>query len=389
MQIKIPDYVRALQPYKPGNQKKKANLKANVKQIFSLASNENPLPTSVHVRDAIVKATAFLSEYPDPVSTELVEVLAGKFNKKPEQIVCAHGSESLIAHIVSAFSDIDTRILTSEGTFAGIYVNTHKIGRKLNLVSLENYRYDLEGILNRINKETRIIYISNPNNPTGSMVTKDEFDYFIERVPENIVVVLDEAYSIYAAEHEGYVEGAEYDDIPNLIVLQTLSKTHGLAGLRIGYAMGPKPLIDTLYKVKYPFEPSLIAQKAAVAALKDDSFITETLRLNDISLKMMMFAFDRIGIKYVKPNANFILAVLPGKSFVEKFVAESLNYGIAIRNCGPFGLPDCVRISSGTEEQTEYAIDVFEYAYTKLLNEEDNSDFNISSNYSNTPAMIK
>ena len=111
--------------------------------------------------------------------------------------------------------------------------------------------------------------------------------------------------------------------------------------------------------------------------------------MNDISLKMMMFAFDRIGIKYVKPNANFILAVLPGKSFVEKFVAESLNYGIAIRNCGPFGLPDCVRISSGTEEQTEYAIDEFEYAYTKLLNEEDNSDFNISSNYSNTPAMIK
>lgn len=365
MDIKIPEYVNALKPYKPGNQRKKVILKPGVKQIFSLASNENPLPTSDFVRHEIVKATAILSRYPDPAASELTALLSEIYGRKQEEIVCGHGSESLIAHIVSAFADVNTRILTSEGTFAGIYVNTHKIGRKLNLIPLDNYQYDLEGILNRIHEDTRIIYISNPNNPTGSMIKKDEFENFMSRVPKNIVVILDEAYSIYGTMHEGYVEGIKYD-FPNLIVLYTLSKTHGLAGLRIGYAIGPKPLIDTIYKVKYPFEPSLIAQKAAIAALKDEKYIEDTLRINDISLRMMMFAFDQLGISYVKPHANFILVTFDDSQFADKFVQDSLNYGVAIRNCAPFGLPNCVRISSGTEEQTDYAIDVFAEVYRNL-----------------------
>lgn len=367
MDIKIPEYVDALKPYKPGNSKKKVNLKPNVKKVFSLASNENPLPTSDFVRHEVVKSTAILSQYPDPAATELTNLLAEIHGKNPDQIVCGHGSESLIAHIVSAFADVNTRVLTSEGTFAGIYVNTHKTGRKLNLIPLENYAYNLDGILKRIHEDTRIIYISNPNNPTGSMIKKDEFEAFMAKVPQNIVVVLDEAYSIYAAQHEGYVNGSKYA-FPNLIVLYTLSKTHGLAGLRVGYAIGPKPLIDTIYKVKYPFEPSLIAQKAAVAALKDMKYIEDTLRINDISLRMMMYAFDYFGIKYVKPHANFILVNFDSAEFATEFTQECLNYGVAIRNCAPFGLPNSVRISSGTEEQTDYAVDVFAEVYTNLIN---------------------
>ncbi|MDT3739697.1 MAG: histidinol-phosphate transaminase [Candidatus Kapabacteria bacterium] len=364
-QIEIPEYVRALDPYKPGNQRQAVNLRENVTEIFSLASNENPLGTSPKVIQAVMDAAGHLGLYPDPASAELVSMLAEKFGKQPSQIVCGHGSESLIAHIVNAFSDINTRVLTSMGTFAGIYVKTHKIGRKLNRVPLKDWGYDLERLLSRIHSNTRIIYISNPNNPTGSMIYKDEFDWFISKVPDNIVVVLDEAYSVYGAQHEGYVDGLSYN-LPNLIVLQTLSKTHGLAGLRIGYAIGPENLIDVLYKVKLPFEPSLIAQKAAVAALNDYEFLTETIRINKIGIDMLINTFLKLDIKFIYPRANFIMILLSSDEFVEEFIRHSLEHGVAVRNCRPFGISKGIRISTGTPKQTEYACHVFEHVYNEI-----------------------
>ncbi|MBX3043641.1 MAG: aminotransferase class I/II-fold pyridoxal phosphate-dependent enzyme [Candidatus Kapabacteria bacterium] len=361
----IPEYVKALDPYKPGNQRQAIKLRENVSEVFSLASNENPLGTSQRVIDTIAEVSKNLGIYPDPASSELVNLIAQKFNKKPSQIVCGHGSESLIAHIVNAFSDINTRVLTSMGTFAGIYVKTNKIGRKLNRVPLKDWGYDLEALLRRIHSNTRIIYISNPNNPTGSMIYKDEFEWFIQQVPENIVVVLDEAYSVYGAQHEGYVDGLSYD-LPNLIVLHTLSKTHGLAGLRVGYAIGPENLIDILYKVKLPFEPSLIAQKAAVAALNDYDFLTETIRINKIGIDMLINTFLKLEIEFIYPRANFIMILLSSDEFVEEFVRHSNEHGVAIRNCRPFGISRGIRISTGTPEQTEYACHVFEHVYNEI-----------------------
>jgi histidinol-phosphate aminotransferase len=363
--IAIPAYVRDLDPYKPGNQRQAIKLRENVTEVISLASNENPLATSQKVIRAISDISGSLGLYPDPASAELVNLLAEKFNRKPSQIVCGHGSESLIAHIVNAFSDINTRVLTSMGTFAGIYVKTNKIGRKLNRVPLKDWGYDLEALLKRIRSNTRIIYISNPNNPTGSMIYKDEFDWFISQVPDNIVVVLDEAYSVYGAEHQGYVDGLSYD-LPNLIVLHTLSKTHGLAGLRVGYAIGPENLIDVLYKVKLPFEPSLVAQKAAVAALLDEEFLAETISVNKLCIEMLMNTFLKLGIEFIYPRANFVMILLNSDEFVEEFVRHSHEHGVAVRNCRPFGISRGIRISTGTPKQTEYACQVFEHVYQEI-----------------------
>jgi histidinol-phosphate aminotransferase len=367
MSVIIPEYIKALDPYKPGNKKSDVKFHHDVKMVFSLASNENPVGTSKKVIEAIINSVNNIGLYPDPVSTDLVNILAQKFDKKPNQIICGHGSESLMAHIVNAFSDINERVLTSRGTFAGIYVKTHKNGRKLNRVPLLNYGYDLEKLLTRIHENTRIIYISNPNNPTGTMLLKDEFEWFLSQIPDNILIVLDEAYSYYAAQHEGYVNGMQYD-LPNMIVLQTLSKTHGLAGMRVGYAIGPEELINTLYKVKLPFEPSLLAQKAAVAALQDEEFITETIRVNAISIKIFKNLFNRLGIKYAEPYANFIMTIFDSEQFAVDFCNHTLEHGITVRHCKPFGLADCVRISTGTEEQTEYACQVFEHVYKELIN---------------------
>lgn len=367
MSIIIPEYIKALDPYKPGNQRREVAFRHDVKMVFSLASNENPIGTSAKVIRAIMDSVNGIGLYPDPASTDLVAVLAEKFDKNPNQIICGHGSESLIAHIVNAFSDINERVLTSRGTFAGIYVKTHKNGRKLNRVPLLNYGYDLEKLLHRIHPNTRIIYISNPNNPTGTMIAKDEFEWFLSKIPDNILIVLDEAYSYYAAQHEGYVNGMQYD-LPNLIVLQTLSKTHGLAGMRVGYAIGPEELITTLYKVKLPFEPSLLAQKAAVAALNDDEFLTETIRVNSISLNMFLSLFDKLGIEYAKPYANFVMVIFQSEQFAAEFCKHTFEHGISVRNCKPFGLANCVRISTGTAEQSVYACQVFEHVYNELKN---------------------
>ena len=364
--IYIPEYVRSLDPYKPGNVGKKVQFRHDAKMFFSLASNENPLGTSQKVIDAVTKSINNFNLYPDPSSNELVNKLAERFNKRPTQIVAGHGSESLMAHIVNGFSDIDTRVLTSMGTFAGIYVKTHKIGRKLNRVPLKNYGYDLDGIISRIHENTKIIYISNPNNPTGSMITRSEFEWFMNQVPENILVVLDEAYSTYAEEHEGYFSGLEYD-LPNLLVLHTLSKTHGLAGLRVGYAIGPEEIIQTLYKIKLPFEPSLIAQKAAVAALEDYEYLLKTIELNRYSLNMMKDTFKKINIHYVDPRANFIMILMEDPMYVQEFCDHTQEHGVTVRNCRPFGLSNAVRISTGTEEQTDYACQVFEHVYKEHI----------------------
>lgn len=370
MDLKIPEYVKALKPYKPGNLFKNIELKSHVKQIINFASNENQLGPSPKVIEAIQKSASKVRIYPDPMSKDLVNVIAEKFDKRPSQVICGHGSESLIAHIVNAFSEMKTRVLTARGTFAGIYVKSNKIGRRLNRVPLKEGGYDLDGILRRIREDTSIIYISNPNNPTGSMVTKDEFDDFIDQVPKNILIVLDEAYSVYGAQHDGYVNGMAYER-ENMLVLHTLSKTHALAGLRVGYAVGPEPLIDTLYKVKLPFEPSIVAQDAAIAALNDDEFINETIRVNNISLNMMLRTFDRLGVEYIEPAANFVMLHMGDEDLAAEFTKECGSHGIAVRHCKPFGIPDGVRISSGTEEQTEYAISVFNQVYNEISHKYD------------------
>ena len=364
--IAVPEYILTLQPYKAGSQLDSAARRNRFKKLINLASNENPLGTSPKVLKAITDAASTVSRYPDPNSSELVDSIASKYNKEPEQVICGHGSESLIAHIVNAFSEVSTELLTASGTFEGAFQIARKLGRKLNLVPLKDYGYDLEGILNNITANTRIIYISNPNNPTGSMIIKDEIEPFLEKVPKDIVVVLDEAYSIYSVQHEGYPNGLEYD-YHNLIVLRTFSKTHGLAGLRVGYGIGPKELITTLYKVKLLFEPNCIAQKAAAAALQDEEFIKKTVEVNTYTLQRMTDKFDELSIEYIKPAANFVMILLPSEELAAEFCTSCLEHGILVRHVNSFGVPNGVRINTGTKEETEYALTVFEEVYKRLI----------------------
>lgn len=361
--IETPDYIKNLVPYSPGNRFK--NEPAVEKKLINLASNENPIGPSPEARDALNRMSVILSRYPDTVSQRLVSRISEKYNLPNNRIICGHGVESLLENIIHSFSGDNSEILTTEGTFIGIYVSTQKLRKKLIVVPLKNYGFDLDAIRAHISKETGIIYIANPNSPTGTFFPKGDFESFMSKVPDNVLVVLDEAYILYAANQEGYFTGLDFDH-ENLIVLRSFSKSHGLAGLRIGFGYVPEQLIPTLYKVKLPFEPNIVAQIAAEYAINDDRFVDQTIALNAEMLNLMIKAFDRMSITYVTPSANFVLILFPNKDAASNFCEACQEHGIIVRHVSSFGIDNGVRISTGTESETRYFLEVLEKVYPEV-----------------------
>ncbi len=357
--IKIPEHIQKLQPYKAGKPIEELAREKGIRKIVKLASNENPLGPSPMAVEEIKKHINDLHRYTNPSAYKLVNAIAEKYNKRPGQIVTGSGSDSLLQYLITAFSSDDDELLTSAGTFIGWYVNADKYGRKSKLVPLKNYHLDLHKIAGEINSKTKIIYLANPNNPTGTMFTRAEFEHFMGKVPDSVLVVLDEAYTVYAESNPEYPNGLSYD-LDNLLVLRTLSKAYGLAGIRIGFAFGKEYLISQMYKVKLPFEPNELAQDAAIAAIKDDAFLRATVELNARSLQMMKNKFDDIGIDYIPTAGNFFLILFPDEEFTAEFNNECLNRGLILRHVNTFGIPEGIRINSGTIEETEFALKVLE-----------------------------
>jgi histidinol-phosphate aminotransferase len=364
--IRIPKHIAELKPYKAGKPVEELAREKGLTGIVKLASNENPLGPSPKALEAIGRYTKELHRYTNPSAYKLVNIIAKKYNKRPEQIITGSGSDSLIQYIITAFSDENDEILSSRGTFIGWYVNADKYARRSVLVPLKQYHFDLGAIADAITSNTRIIYLANPNNPTGTMFTEKEFLEFMKIVPKDVLVILDEAYTVYAEGRDDYPNGLNYD-MENLIVLRTLSKAHGLAGLRIGFAVSQPYIIRELYKVKLPFEPNLLAQEAAIAAFDDDEFIKKTVEQNARSLQQFRNAFDELEIDYVPTAANFYLMLFPTEEFAAEFNEECLSRGLILRHVDTFGIPNGIRINSGTDEETEKAIRIIGEVYPLLL----------------------
>ena len=363
--VEIPAHVVKLQPYKAGKPIEELAREKGLTKIVKLASNENPLGPSPKAMEAIKNYISQIHRYTNPAAFKLVNAIAEKYHKPPEQIITSSGSDSLIQYLVSAFSVEGDEVISSEGTFIGWYVNADKYNRKSIVVPLKNYHFDLNAIADKITRKTKIIYLANPNNPTGTIFTKKEFENFMEKVPDNVLVILDEAYTVYAEDNPEYPNGLNYD-FDNLIVLRTLSKAYGLAGLRLGFGIGPEYLINALYKVKLPFEPNLLAQEAAIAAFDDEEFLRRTVETNKKSLSLMKLKFDNIGIKYLPTSANFFLIILRAEEFAARFNEECLNRGLILRHVKSFGIPNGIRINSGTMEETEFALEIIEEVFDKL-----------------------
>lgn len=366
--IKIPHHIENLWPYKAGKSISELAREKGLKRIVKLASNENPNGPSPRALAAIQQALPQSHLYVDPGAYDLTQAIAREFGKRPSQIVCGHGTDAIIEYILMAFSDAGDEVLTSQGSFIGIYVNTNKLGRRLVALPLKNYSFDLETIVKAGTDKTKIIYLANPNNPTGSIFTRSQFDWFMSRVPDFVTVILDEAYCQYCESEPEYPNGLDYE-YENLIVTRTFSKAYGLGGLRVGFAAGPERLISAISKVKLPFEPNHLAQVAALAALTDYEFLELTKATNVRSLKRLEEGFDSLGIPHIKTYCNSILLVLPDEQFAEQFFLRCLDLGLIVRHVKSFGIPEGVRINSGSDDETSFALEVVADVYPKIKQE--------------------
>ena len=364
--IKIPTFVQQLSQYKPGKPIGELAREKNLDKIVKLASNENPLGPSPKAVQAMKKVIDDVHRYGDPASYELVHAIADKFGVQPNHVICGHGIDSLISYILNAFTTEEDEILTSEGTFIGIYVACRKMGRNLKTVPMRNYGFDLDAILENISDKTTLIYLANPNNPTGTLFEREEFEAFMTKVPNHIMVMLDEAYTAYASDNPNYPNGLTYD-YENMVVTRTLSKAYGLAGMRLGFAVGPDQVIEALYKVKLPFEPNLLAQHAGMGALEDDEFIQQTIDLNKRSMSMLEDCFVDLGIEFVPSYTNFLLLLMPTNVMATEFVDECMNRGLILRGTETFGIANGVRINTGTMEETAFAIGIIKEVYQNLI----------------------
>ncbi|MBW7872226.1 MAG: histidinol-phosphate transaminase [Ignavibacteriales bacterium] len=363
--IKLPEYIENLSRYVGGKPIEELAREKGISKIVKLASNENALGPSPLAMEAVKNNLNEIYRYPDPKCYELTKVIAGRFNIPQERIFVAGGSDAILQYILTTVCEKDDEVLTSQGTFIGWYVNSAKYNIKCVKTVMDDFSYDLEAILAAISDKTKIIYLANPNNPTGTIFTRKQFENFLERVPENILIVLDEAYTLYAGENPEYPDGLDYTK-DNLFVSRTFSKDYGLAGLRIGAGFGDPQLVEALYKMKLPFEPNLLAQVGAIAALNDKEHIEKTIEMNRRSLNRFREAFDEIGLDYTKSYGNFLLLTFPESETAAKFTNDCLDRGLILRHTVAFGVPNGVRINSAAESDTEFAIEVIREVMKKI-----------------------
>ena len=346
----VPPYIRELAPYVPGKPIEEVERELNMHAI-KLASNENPLGASPLAIAAAQKALAASNRYPDGSGFYLREALAKKHGIPVESIILGGGSTELI--------DLSARIalvpgdcgVTSYGSFPLYYIAIRATGASFLDVPMRDYQFDLEAIARDLPEETKLIFLANPNNPTGTMFSADNLDTFLARVPEHILVVLDEAYYDYV-DDPNYSRSIEVvRGGRNLIVLRTFSKVYGLAGLRIGYGIGPAALLAEMNKIRGPFNTSGVAQAAALAALDDTEHVRRSVESNRAGLAQLASGLHSLKIKFVPSVANFLLVIFGTDT--EPLVEELLKHGVIVRPMRWMGFPTALRVTVGTHEENE------------------------------------
>ncbi|HEY3356711.1 MAG TPA: histidinol-phosphate transaminase [Polyangia bacterium] len=348
----VPEYIERLVPYQPGKHIAQVRRELGLDRIIKLASNENPFGPSPRALAAAAQALTEAYRYPDVACRELRDALTRIYRVKLENTIVGAGSEGIMATIVRTFLHGDEEALTSEGTFIGFLVLARSQGIRLRQVPLKDYGYDLEAMAAALTPNTKIVYLANPNNPTGTLFTRADFERFYARVPPHVLIIQDEAYHEFVRPDTTYPDSQLYR-YDNVITLRTCSKAYGLAGLRVGYGLAHESLIEQLLKVRLPFEPNNVAVAAAIAALEDREFVARTVANNRAGLDRFYAGFARLGVPFVPSCANFVMLELGTPARAQDLCAGLLARGIIVRPLGAFGLPSCVRVSVGLPDENE------------------------------------
>jgi histidinol-phosphate aminotransferase len=342
--------------YVPGKSIEEVQKEFGAKRWVKLASNENLLGPSPKAVAAIRDELPNIHLYPEGPCTILRKALAKKFAIPEERVVISNGADNLILMIANAFVNGGDEVVMADPTFS-VYTNATQImGGKPIKVKLKDFTHDLEAMLKRINRKTKLVFICNPNNPTGTTVSMESFNTFLSKLPKHVIVVLDEAYKDFV-EEAFHPNGLDYVKAKGqMIVLRTFSKVYGLAGLRIGYALGREDLIDCLYQVRDPFPVHRIAQVAATAALGDEDHVIQSIQFVYEGRRYLYKELDKMGFSYVPSQANFIF--IDFKKNSEEVFQAFLKEGIIIRPGRIWGYPTFARVTIGRMEDNQKFIKV-------------------------------
>ncbi|WP_269533419.1 histidinol-phosphate transaminase [Chitinimonas sp. BJYL2] len=356
-----PEYIRAIAPYVPGKPTSELarELGLDEASIVKLASNENPLGISPKAKAAMLAAMDDLSRYPDGNGFELKAAIARRFGVAPNQLVLGNGSNDILELAARTFLTPADTVVYSQYSFAVYPLATQAVGARGIEVRAVEYGHDLDAMLAAIQPDTKLVFIANPNNPTGTLCRPGDVVEFLEKCPPQVLVVLDEAYTEFLPKEKRLDSIALLQRFPNLIISRTLSKAYGLAGARIGFAMASPEVADLMNRVRQPFNVNSLAQAAAVAALDDLDFLRETVRINAEGMAQITAAFVRLGVPFIPSYGNFITFHVGDGPALNRYMLEQ---GVIIRPLASYGMRDSLRVSIGLPEENARFIAVLEAA---------------------------
>lgn len=357
-----PTHVRAIAPYQPGKpiSELAREMDLDESDIVKLASNENPLGASPRALAAIENVIMEIARYPDGNAYKLKSVLANKHGVEMANVVLGNGSNDVLELVAKAFLTPQTSAVYSQHAFAVYPLATQAAGARGIEAPAKNYGHDPEALLAAIADDTRLLFIANPNNPTGTLLEPGILLNLIERVPKRVLIVLDEAYTEYLPDALRSDVDGWLKRFPNLIVTRTFSKAYGLAGLRVGYALASARVADMLGRVRQPFNVNSLAQAAAIAAMEDEAFLEECLAINRNGMRQLIEGFESLGLDYIPSHGNFIALRVGDAAAVNRSLLEQ---GVIVRPIANYGLPEHLRISVGLEGENR----VFLQALAKSL----------------------
>ena len=343
----VPDYIRSLVPYAPGKPIEEVEREYGIEGSVKLASNENPLGPSPRAVRALRERLDQLHLYPDGDCFYLKRGLAEKLGVPPERLIFGNGSNELIELAVRTFLRVGDEAVMADRAFVVYRLVVQAAGGSCRIVPLKDFTHDLEGMARAITPRTRIVFLANPNNPTGTIYRRKEWESFLKRISSEVLLIVDEAYFEYVADPE-YPDSLRYHGEERaLLTLRTFSKLYGLAGLRIGYGIGPKGIVDLMHRVRQPFNVNAAAQWAALAALGDGDHVERSLKVNRQGKGYLGDELARLGLEQVPSQANFILVrVGDGQAVFNRL----LRRGIIVRPMEPYELPEHIRVTIGTEK---------------------------------------
>ncbi len=354
----VPEHIKNSKLYPPGWPIEEVKRKYGIEKIVKLNSNENCLGPSPMAVKAVAGAAADINLYPDNSAYYLKNRLAEQHGVSPEHIILGNGSNELVQFIIMTFLQPGEEILTAKPTFLLYGIMGRVMGGRVEEIPLKDYSFDLERMAEKISSKTKIIFISNPNNPTGTIVDRDLLEMFIESIPEDVILVLDEAYSEYvtSSNYPDSMESARHGR--NIIILKTFSKAFGLAGVRIGYAAAPPDLVSYMERIREPFNASVIAQRAALAALDDKGHLQRTIKNNCDGIDYMYAQLQRMNLFHVPTQANFIFIRLGPKA--ETICEDLMKEGVLVRSLSDFDMPDYIRVTIGLPEENRRFVEILD-----------------------------